>query len=232
MFHSLYNKACSFFQTPIIKRFTDGPWTLIARFSNKDAKNWMKDNGTLWYDRVEAYGNTLDPSDNADMISEAFWLQQGSEFKVTKSDDPTHTALLTTTGNCLNGMTFRAKMKSYGEFRGLNAWKSGKCRGNCSVSYDGNYTRVEGFGQSECDGEIQSRNNIGLWCHNSGDGSVLMIGGGGLACAGSNHGIGITEANIGRFQSHPGYYNPEYDFGNDADGDAPTNLYSLNLWVH
>ena len=28
-----------------------------------------------------------DPSDNADMISEAFWLQRGSEFKITKSDD-------------------------------------------------------------------------------------------------------------------------------------------------
>ena len=52
-----------------MKSLTDGPWTLIARFSNNDTKNWMEDNGTLWYDREEAYGNTLDPSDNADMIS-------------------------------------------------------------------------------------------------------------------------------------------------------------------
>ena len=131
-----------------MKRVIDGPWTLIARFSNNDTENWMEDKGTLWYDRVEAYGNTLDPSDNADMISEAFWLQKGSEFKITKSDDPTHTALLTTTGNCLNGMTFRAKMKSYGEFRGTKSWASNKCLGSCSVSYGGNYTKVEGFGQS------------------------------------------------------------------------------------
>ena len=192
----------------------------------------MKNNETWWYDRDEAYGNTLDPSDNADMISEGFWLQRASEFKITKSDDPTHTALLTTTGNCLNGMTFRAKIKSYGEFRGQNAWTSHKCLGNCSVNYDGNYTRVEGFGQSECDGEIQSRNNIGLWCHHNGDGSVLMIGGGGLACAKTDHGIGITEANAAGFQPYPGFNAPEqYDFGNEARGVAPTNLYSLNLWV-
>ena len=52
------------------------------------------------------------------MISEAFWLHQGSKLKITKSDDPAHTALLTTTGNCLNGTTFRDKIKSYGVFRG------------------------------------------------------------------------------------------------------------------
>ena len=95
-----------------MKRLTDGPWTLIAWFSNNDTKNWMEDNGTLWYDREEVYGNTLDPSDNADKISEGFWPQRASELKITESDDPTHTALLTTTGNSLNGMTFRAKMEN------------------------------------------------------------------------------------------------------------------------
>ena len=187
----------------------------------------MEDKGTWWYDREEAYGNTLDPSDNADMISEAFWLQQGSEFKITKSDDPTHTALLTTTGNCLNGMTFRDKMKSYGEFRGQNSWTSQKCLGNCSVSYDGNYTRVEGFSQSECDGEIQSRNNIGFWCHHNGDGSVLMIGGGGSGCRRADHGIGITATSKPRFESS----SAEFDFGNEANRGVPTQLYSLNFWV-
>ena len=188
----------------------------------------MEDQETWWYDRVEAYGNTLDPSDNADMISEAFWLQQGSEFKITKSDDPTHTALLTTTGNCLNGMTFRAKMKSYGEFRGTKIWASDKCQGNCSVSYGGDYTRVEGFGQSQCNGDIQSKDKIGLWCdYGGGDGAVLMIGGGGSRCKRADHGIGITEEDHSRF----GGYFPEFDFGNDANV-VPTKLYSLNLWVH
>ena len=85
---------------------------MIAWFSNIDTKNWMEDNGTLWYDREEEYGNTLDRSDNADKISEGFWSQRASELKITESDDPTNTALLTTTGNCLNGMTFRAKMEN------------------------------------------------------------------------------------------------------------------------
>ena len=188
----------------------------------------MEDNGTWWYDGEEAYGNTLDPSDNADMISEAFWLQQGSEFKITKSDDPTHTALLTTTGNCLNGMTFRDKMKSFGEFRGKEIWASDECLGSCSVSYGGNYTEVEGFGQSQCNGNIQPKNNIGFWCdYGNGDGVVLMIGGGGSGCSRADHGIGITEANQAMLKTDEF----EYDFGNNG-GVVPTKLYSLNLWVH
>ena len=215
-----------------MKSFTDGRWTLIARFSNNDTKNWMEDNGTLWYDRVEAYGNTLDSRDNADMISEAFWLQQGSEFKITKCDDPTHTALLTTTGNCLNVTIFRDKMKSYGEFRGTEIWASNKCLGNCSVSYGGNYTEVEGFGQSQCNGTFQTKDKIWFWCDYYGkDGSVIMMGGGGPSCNHTGHGIGITGTYHARFsplQKH----RHEYDFGNDPVNGVPTNLYSLNLWVN
>ena len=186
----------------------------------------MEDYGTWWNDRVEAYGNTLDPSDNADMISEAFWLQQGSEFKITKSDDPTHTALLTTTGNCLNGMTFRAKMKSYGEFRGTKIWANDECLGSCSVSYGGDYTKVEGFRQSQCDGEIQAKDKIGFWC-DYGKGAVLMIGEDGRDCRRADHGIGITDEHQSRFEGST----PEFDFGNEAHDDAPTKSYSLNLWV-
>ena len=49
------------------------PWTLIARFSNKDAKHWMNDSGYWWYDKTEAAGQTTDPLSNADMISPAFF---------------------------------------------------------------------------------------------------------------------------------------------------------------
>ena len=222
-----------------MKSLTDGLWTLIARFSNNDTKNWMEDNGTLWYDRVEAYGNTLDPSDSADMISEAFWLQEGSEFKITKSDDATHTTLLTTTGNCLNGTTFRAKMKSYGEFRGEKIWASDKCLGSCSVSYGGDYTKVEGFDQSQCDGTFQTKDKIGFWCdyssgadHTKTGGSVIMIGGDGPSCSHTGHGIGITGTDYARFAPKNGGNRPEYDFGNHPFNGVPTNLYSLNLWVN
>ncbi|RMX55772.1 hypothetical protein pdam_00020921, partial [Pocillopora damicornis] len=49
-------------------------WTLLARFSNSDGKNWMRDDGRWWYDQHAANGATNDPSVNTDMISPAFWL--------------------------------------------------------------------------------------------------------------------------------------------------------------
>ena len=70
-------------------------WTFVARFSNNDTKNWMKDSGTWWYDRTSGLGN-IDPSANTDMMSPAFWLVSGHEFKITRSDDPQHTPLLQT----------------------------------------------------------------------------------------------------------------------------------------
>ena len=83
---------------------SDHGWTLIARFSNNDALNWMKDSALWWYDKDVASGETTDPSNNADMISPAFWLVGGTEFKITRSDDPQHTALLKTTNLCLAGL--------------------------------------------------------------------------------------------------------------------------------
>ena len=77
-------------------------WTLIARFSNVDSKNWMA-NSSIWYDRVTPYGDVNNPLDNLDMISAAFWELKGSEIKITRSDDSSHTALLQTTSNCLQG---------------------------------------------------------------------------------------------------------------------------------
>ena len=74
-------------------------WTLIARFSNNDNKNWMNDTGYWWYDQQTAMGAKFSPSINDDMISPAFWLVSGREFKITRSDDSNHTPLLETTGN-------------------------------------------------------------------------------------------------------------------------------------
>ena len=81
----------------------DKAWTLVARFSNNDDKNWMNDTGFWWYDQQVAMGATTDPSYNTDMISPAFWLVSGRELKITRSDDHSHTPLLQTTGNCLAG---------------------------------------------------------------------------------------------------------------------------------
>ena len=204
-------------------------WTLIARFSNTDAKNWMQDSGDWWYDKNVATGETTDPSSNTDMISPAFWLVGGKELKVTRSDDPQHTALLQTTGDCLGGQTFRSKIRSYGNFRNSAVWASNKCLGSCTVQYGGQYQTTEGFKQASCSGEIQSANRIGFWCDWShGDGSVLMIGGGGSSCTRADHGIGITEANEASFKSYSGN---EFDFGDDMISSKPTKGYSLNLWI-
>ena len=200
-------------------------WTLVARFSNGDSKKWIE-NGNLWYDRISAYGNPVDPKQNKDMISEAFWKVKGNEFKITRSDDLSHTALLQTTSNCLRGGAFRSKITSYGNFRNGAVWASNQCRGNCRVRYGGQYRNTAGFEKYSCSSNIQSSNYIGFWCDwSSGDGAVMMIGGGESGCARADHGIGITEENEAKFGGES-----RYDFGYNAD-NSQTLSYSLNLWV-
>ena len=203
-------------------------WTLIARFSNNDAKRWMNDTGFWWYDRNSSFGITTDSSHNADMISPAFWLVRGNELKITRSDDHQHVALLQTIGNCLGGQTFRSKITAFGNFRNGAIWTSNRCLGNCIVQYGGQYTTTGGFKEATCKGNIQGANAIGFWCDwSAGDGAVMMIGGGGSICARADHGIGITEANAASFYDAG---TEEYDFGEEADS-AQDKTYSLNLWI-
>ena len=59
----------------------------------------------------------------------------------------------------------------------------------------------------------------------------MMIGGGGKYCKRADHGIGITEAGDASFVE-PSGSDTEYDFGYDGTtGKAPTQSYSLNLWI-
>ena len=46
------------------------------------------------------------------MLSPAFWLVSGLELEIARSDDPQHTALLQTTGNCL-GKQFGQAMSAW-----------------------------------------------------------------------------------------------------------------------
>ncbi|XP_044171176.1 uncharacterized protein LOC122955498 [Acropora millepora] len=206
-------------------------WTLIARFSNSDAKNWMEDSGEWWYDKTVGVGDISNTSGNADMFSPAFWLVRGHQFKITRSDDPQHTALLQTTGDCLGGKTFRAKINSYGYFRNGGVWASDDCQGNCNVQYGGQFQTTDGFGQATCNGSIQKATQVGFWCDwGHGDGAVLLIGGGGRDCQNADHGIGITEADQASFLEGKQL---EHDFGNEAwNSTTITKTYSLNLWVN
>ena len=170
-----------------------GAWTLVARFSNNDQRNWMKRSGDWWFDRTNDEGDSADPSTNNDMISLAFWTVSDREFKITRSDDTQHTALLRTTGDCLHGQTFRANITSYGDFTNGKSWKIRAndygCRGSCNVLYAGSYQKTTGFRQANCSGQIQSSNKISFWCGIGSRGSVLMIGGGGDACGSGDHGL-------------------------------------------
>ena len=201
-------------------------WTLVARFSNQDGKNWMK-NATFWFDRTSPSRTTLNTSYNEDMISEAFWRTPGNEIKITRSDDPTHTALLETTNNCLKGNTFRQYITSFGNFRNGAVWSSDKCLGSCSVKYGGQYRSTAGFEMHSCSSNIQSSNYIGFWCDwDHGDGAVMMIGGGGKACDRADHGIGITEENAAKFGGATMFI----DFGYRANAGIQSS-YALNLWI-
>ena len=180
-------------------------------------------------------GATLDPSYNEDMISEAFWKTTGNEIKITRSDDPTHTALLETTNNCLKGDTFRQYITSFGNFRNGAVWSSDKCLGSCSVKYGGQYQNTTGFEMHSCSSNIQSSNYIGFWCDwSGGDGAVMMIGGGGRSCGRADHGIGLTEADAGSRFAGPEDF---IDFGYDADRSQTyqeseiQKSYALNLWI-
>ena len=204
---------------------------MIARFSNNDDKNWADYSRSWWYDVNVAIGNTTNPSTNADMISPAFWLVSGKMFKVTRSDDPLHTPLLQTTGNCLGGQSFRHKLKNYGDFRNARVWGYNRCRGRCEVKYGGLYENTDGFQQAKCNGTLQSSNEIGFWCDWSYvDGSVMMIGGGGSSCARADHGIGVTEQINASFT----LTTSKFDFGFDAMDVSYgfSNNYSLNLWIN
>ena len=204
-------------------------WILIARFSNNDDKNWMNYDGSWWYDASVGIGNIIDPTINADMISPSFWLISGRGFKITRSDDPLHTPLLQTTGDCLDELPFRYKLTSFGDFRNGVVWGYNKCLGSCSVEYGGQYLTTDGFQQAECNGHLQSAKKVGFWCDwSDGDGSVMMIGGGGESCSRADHGIGITEENDASFGG-----SDKFDFGFDAQNTTygMSTSYSLNLWI-
>ncbi|RLB52870.1 MAG: hypothetical protein DRI90_21735, partial [Deltaproteobacteria bacterium] len=83
------------------------------------------------------------------------------------------------------------------------------------------------FAQATCTGDIGAANSISFWSDwSSGDGAVMMIGGGGSVCNRADHGIGVTEANDASFNDGSV---GENDFGDDA-GSGPTG-YALNLFV-
>ena len=189
----------------------------------------MNNSGYWWYDKTAAAGQTIDPLNNTDMISPVFWLVNGNENKITRSDNSQDISLLQTAGNCLGGQTFRSKITSYGDVRNGTVWASDQCLESCTVQYGGQYQTTDGFEQAACSGNIQSSNTIGFWCDwDIGDGAVIMIGGGGDSCARADHGIAIIETDAASF-IEIGSMN-EFDFGYEANNvQSDSYLYTLEV---
>ena len=192
----------------------------------------MRRRGQWWFTEETSVGKAANTSANSDLLSPAFWLVSGHEFKITRSDDPQHTALLRTSGDCLGGQTFRAKITSYGRFTNAQSWEIHAnvdgCRGSCNVLYAGRFDETVGFKQANCSGKIQSAKKIGFWCAMGSSGSVMMIGGGGQPCTLGDHGIGITSAQNRSFDYNS--FTKRNDFG-DVATSSPETSYSLNLWI-
>ena len=216
-----------------------GGWTLVARFANADnVDHWMLDDGGWWFDLETEQGNPLSTGQLTDMLSQAFWRMPGQEFKVARSDNPDPSHLLMTNDNCLDGDTFRGFITSLGfENIGL-PWSTDEVLHTCTVDLGNNYAATQGFPQAHCSGDIGAPESISFWAnwHDpnnpvAADSSVMMIGGGGQACARADHGIGITEENdasFNVFNEPEGVF--EHDFGNDGFA-APAMDYALNLYV-
>ena len=204
----------------------DSGWTLVARFSNLDGKNWI--NGKfLTYYITPHYGSTLDPSHNQDMISDAFWRLKGYDIKITRSDDPTHTALLQTTNNCLMGNTFH-QFILYLADGSRTARSVNKCKRSCAIKYGGEYQNTTGFEMHSCNGSIQNSTYIGFLCNfGPKNVSLMTIGGIGSVCGIADHGIAIKKGPKGN----------SLDFGNrptgsdDYDKRKIQKSYALNFWV-
>ena len=194
----------------------------------------MKD-AKFWFDRMSSFGELSDPSRDEDMISEAFWRTAANELKITRSDDPTHKALLETTSNCLKGNTFREYITSFGNFRNGAVWSSDKCLGSCSVKFGGQYQSITGFEMHSCSSDIQSSNYIRFWCDwRGGDGAVMLIRGGESGCHRADHSIGVIEEGEAKFGGLAGFLDFGHDFVQDGDyykENESQKSYALILWV-
>lgn len=208
-----------------------GGWTLLSRFATTDAANWMLDSGEWWFNKITESGATTNVTTNADMLSRAFWTVKGTEIRLSRSDNPTQAGLLVTNTGCIPTQDFRSFITGFGDFSNGKVWPN--AAGNavaatCPAVLAGNYNGTGGFQYATCSGDIGAPNSISFWSDwSSGDGAVMMIGGGGNSCGRADHGIGVTEANAASFVYT--ISGGEDDFGNNGS-DQNTN-YALNLWI-
>ena len=110
----------------------------------------------------------------------------------------------------------------------LSAWEAARFNIAVSTSQQTGFNRLSAVETSKA----PTTTYIGFWCDwSTGDGSLMMIGRGGSACARADHGIGITETDDVSFVDF-GNEQTEFDFGYDAHaGSVTSQAYALNLWI-
>jgi hypothetical protein len=206
-----------------------GGWTLIARFANQDPANWMLDTGEWWYTRNQETGTTTSRSDNADMISRAFWTVQGTELRFSRTDNANDAGLFVSNSGCVPNTNFRSFITAFGNFQNGAIWGADSVAGTCPGVFGNNFAATNGFQQASCTGDIGAPNSISFWSDwSAGDGAVIMIGGGGNSCSRADHGIGVTEANAASFTFS---VSSEDDFGSNGSDSSSNDPYALNLWI-
>ncbi len=204
-----------------------GGWTLAARFSNKDGTQWI-DSAKYWYDRTTEVGAPTVRGTNADALSAAFWTVLADEFKLARTDATTDAHLLKTNAKCLGGKTFRTKVTGFGNYR-TGAWASSAVRGTCAADLASGATSTSGFKYATCSSSIGKPKSVSFFADwSSGDGAVMMIGGGG-SCSRADHGIAITEANDAQFGTSCSGCSSRKDFGDESSSGSTS--YGINLFV-
>ncbi len=216
-------------------KYDGGGWTLISRYSNNPVKdkNWMQNCGAWWLTKTSDAGTVTSPTNDDDMISSAFWKVQAKELRITRTDNaPDHSYTLMTTNNCLGGQNFRAFLTSFGNYEQCaGPWAENNVKYSCDTLLGKDHATTLGFAGTQAanctNPEIGGLNKISFWADWEGDGSVIMIGGGGSNCMRSDHGIGVTEEADAHFGGS------DYDKGDFGDNGKtpPDPKYSLNLWV-
>lgn len=97
--------------TPSFQTYCDmaragGGWTLVAKMTNQDAKNWV--NAASSWTGTNFYGNTQDLSTGQDAKSRAWGTLPVSNMMLTDNPNPLSGQLVMTNGGCFQGMTLSA----------------------------------------------------------------------------------------------------------------------------
>jgi hypothetical protein len=200
-----------------------GGWTLVARFGNGDAANWMLGSGHWWYDKISESGAVLTPFQADDMIARGFWSVAADELKLARSDFAKPYPVAQSKGQCLGNKTFRTFITSFGDFRNQAPWGNDSAAGICSADYLNAYKTTFGFSRVDCKGgQIGGADKLGFWVDWGSSGAVILLGAGGSACGDASSGIGTSLSPAAKLGTGG-------DVGHEGKSNDPG--YGINLFV-